>query len=135
MSQENVEIALKLIAAWNRGDVEGWLKSVHPDGEWSSAILRQVEGDEAASFRGHRELKRFWDEWHELWALTLEPFDVRDLGETVVVLAGMHTRGSESGVDLDQEVGYVMEFEGGLIRRSRAYFGAEATLVAAGLSE
>ena len=53
----------------------------------------------------------------------------------VVVLAGMHTRGSESGVDLDQEVGYVMEFEGGLIRRSRAYFGAEATLVAAGLSE
>ncbi len=135
MSQENAKIVRQLFDAWNRGDVDGWLELIDPDGEWSSAILRQVEGNEAASFRGHRELRRFWDEWHELWDLTVEPSEIRDLGGTVVVLAGMHTRGGESGVDLDREVGYVMEIDGGLVRRSRAYFGAEAALEAAGLSE
>jgi ketosteroid isomerase-like protein len=133
MSRENLEIVRQLIDAWNRGDVDGWLELVHPDGEWSSAILRQVEGDEAASFRGHLELRRFWDEWHEVWALTVEPSEIRDLGETIVVLGDMHTRGSKSGVDLDREVGYVMELEDGLVRRSRAYFSAEAALEAAGL--
>lgn len=135
MSQENVEAVRQLIDAWNRGDVEGWLKSVHPDGEWSSAILRQVEGSDAATVRGHEELRRFWDEWHELWALTIEPSEVRDLGETVLLLGRMSTRGNESGIDLNREIGYVCEFEDGLIRRTRAYFGAEATLEAAGLSE
>ena len=67
--------------------------------------------------------------------MTVTPLEIRDLGETVVLLAGMHTRGSESGVDLDQEVGYVMEFEAGLLRRSSAYRSAEAALEAAGLSE
>ena len=135
MSEENVEIVRRLIDAWNRGDVDAWLELIHPDGEWSSAILRQVEGDEAASYRGRVELRRFWDEFHEVWALTVEPSEIRDLGETVIVIAGMHTRGSGSGVDLDREVGYVMEFEDGFVRRSRAYVSAEAALEAAGLSE
>ena len=135
MSQESIEAVRRLIDAWNRGDVDSWLKTAHPDVEWSSAVLRQVEGSEAASYRGHEELRRFWDEWHELWDLTIEPSDIRDLGEAVLVLARMHTRGNVSGVDLDREVGYVIEVDDGLIRKARAYLSAEAALEAAGLSE
>jgi ketosteroid isomerase-like protein len=52
MSKENVDAVRQLIDGWNRGDVDAWLQPVHPDGEWSSAILRQVEGAEAASYQG-----------------------------------------------------------------------------------
>jgi len=47
MSQENAEVVRAAFAAWNAGDREAWLALSHPDVEWSSAILRQVEGGDA----------------------------------------------------------------------------------------
>ena len=52
MSRKNIEIVEELLDAWNSGDVDRWLRTAHPDCEWSSGILRQVEGAEAATFRG-----------------------------------------------------------------------------------
>ena len=135
MSEENVDAVRALFDAWNRGDVEAWLKPAHPDVEWSSAIIRQVEGSDSASYRGHEELGQFWRDWHELWDLSIEPLETRDLGETVLFLGRMHTRGNVSGVDLNREIGWVCEFEDGLVRRVDAYLSAEAALEAVGLSE
>jgi ketosteroid isomerase-like protein len=135
MSQENVQAVRQIIDRWNAGDVDGWLEPAHPDIEWSSAVLRQVEGAGASVYRGKDELQRFWQDWHELWDLTIEPAEVRDLGETVVVLGHMRTRGNMSGVDLERPVGYVFEFEDRLIRRARAFLTAEEALEAAGLRE
>ena len=135
MSKKNVEIVEALIEGWNGGDVDRWLQFAHPDCEWSSGILRQVEGVEAATVRGHQELRRFWEEWHRLWAVTIEPSEIRDLGETVLVLARMRARGNESGIDLDREIGYVIDFDDGLVRRSTAYLSAEAALAAVGAPE
>jgi ketosteroid isomerase-like protein len=133
--QENVEIVRSSFDGWNRGDVEAWLDGVHPDAEWSSAIARQVEGSGAASYRGHDELRRFWEEWHEVWELTMELTEVRDLGDTVLAFALVTVRGYESGIDLERRVGYVIEFEDGLVRTARSYMDQAAALEAAGLSE
>ena len=70
MSRENVETVASLFEAWNRGDREGWLAPSHPDVEWSSAVVRQVEGTETV-YRGRAEVERFWDEWHAVWSLEL----------------------------------------------------------------
>src|SRR5688572_2018149 len=86
MSRENVEAVLGLIDAWNRGDRDGWMARAHPDAEWSSAILRHVEGVEAVH-KGSAELQRFWDEWHALWNVEIEVSETRDLGGTVLALA------------------------------------------------
>jgi ketosteroid isomerase-like protein len=134
MSRENVERVLRFIDAWNRGDREGWLAPAHPETEWSSAILREVEGREVV-YRGRAELGRFWDEWHALWNLELEVSEARDLGDTVVVLAQMRTKGKASGVEVERSIGYVIEFEDGLLRKIRAYLSPKETLEAVGLSE
>lgn len=134
MSRENVEAVVEAIDAWNRGDRDAWLASTHPDAEWSSAVLRELQGQQATSV-GPRGLGEFWDEWHSLWNLTIEVSETRDLGDTVVVLAEIRGTGNASGADVDRPVGYVFELDGGLIRRGTAYLTPDEALAAVGLSE
>ena len=134
MSQENVEAVLRTLRGWNDGAMEVWLGDAHPEVEWRSAIARQVEGSDAVH-RGHGEMRQFWEEWHSVWSLTIHVSETRDLGDTVVALGRMCTRGDASGVDLESPVGYVFEFEGGLARRVTAYMGHAEALEAVGLPE
>src|SRR5687768_13798957 len=85
---------------WNRGDVDAWLRAAHQEVEFSSEILKRVEGDETV-LRGTAELRRFWDEWHSVWNLTIDVSEIRDLGDTVVALGRIRTRGKASGIDLE----------------------------------
>jgi ketosteroid isomerase-like protein len=134
MSQENVEAVRRCLEGWNRNDLDAWLRDAHPEVEWFSAVSRAVEGAETVR-RGLPEMRRFWDEWHSVWDLTVEIVETRDLGDTVIALGRMHTRGDASGVDLDSPVAYVFEFEAGLCRRVRAYLDHAEALEAVGLSE
>jgi ketosteroid isomerase-like protein len=135
MSQKNVDVIRGLVDAWNSGNRAGWLAPSHPEVEWSSAIVRQVEGTEAAAYRGRAEIGEFWDEWHELWSLEIEPSEIRDLGDAVLVLAVLRTQGKSSGVEVERSIGYVFQFEDGLVRRATAYMTPEEALEAAGLRE
>jgi ketosteroid isomerase-like protein len=134
MSQETVEIVEGCLRAWNRGDRDGWLAPTHPEVEWSSAIQRQVEGADRV-YRGQAEVGRFWDEWHALWNTEIDFSEVRDLGDTVLALAEFRAKGKGSGAEVEQSIGYLFEFEDGLIRRAKAYLSPEKALEAAGLSE
>jgi ketosteroid isomerase-like protein len=134
MSQENVDVARRAMDAWNRGDIEGWLESGHPDIEWTSGIATEVSGTEQV-YRGEVEMRRFWDEWHSLWDLTVEIWDIRDLGDRVVTIGRIQTHGKTSGIDLERPVAYVFEFEGGLIRKLRAYADPGEALEAVGLQK
>jgi ketosteroid isomerase-like protein len=133
MSQENVEVVRGLMDAWNRGDREGWLAPSHPEVEWSSAVLRQVQGE--TIHRGRVALGRFWDEWHTLWSLKVEVSELRDLGDSVLALARLRTTGRSSGVEVERSIGYLFQFEDGLVRRAQAYLSPEEALKAAGLRE
>jgi ketosteroid isomerase-like protein len=131
MSQANVDAALRGLDGWNRGDVDAWLEAVHPDIEWISEVSRQVEGA-ATVYRGLDEMRRYWDEWHELWSVTIDVTETFDLGDTVVVFADLRTRGGASGIDLERPIAYVFEFgPDGLARRARAYFDPDEALAAA----
>lgn len=134
MSQENVEAVRRALDGWNRGDVDAWVESAHPDIEWFSAIKGRVEGDNTV-YRGVAETRRFWDEWHAIWELTIELSDIRDLGDTVLALGRMQARGDGSGIDIESPIGYVFEFEGGVVRRARSYLNPRQALEAVGLRE
>jgi ketosteroid isomerase-like protein len=134
MSQENVELVQRNFQAWNRGDVDAWLESAHPEVEWSSAIARRMEGD-ATVYRGRAQMRQFWDEWHSVWDLTIDLSEFRDLGETVVAIGSMRAHGKTSGIDIEGPVAYVFELDGGLGRRVRAYLDHAEALEALGLSE
>ena len=134
MSQENVEIVRRSMEGWNRGDFDAWGASAHQEIEFSSAIMRQAEGDERA-FRGSREMRQYWEEWHSLWDLHVEVSEIRDLGDTVVAVGGMKVRGKGSGVEVESPVAYVFEFDEGLFRKVRAYLDPGEALKAVGLEE
>ncbi|MFN2615894.1 MAG: nuclear transport factor 2 family protein [Thermoleophilaceae bacterium] len=134
MSRENVEVVRGMFEAWNRGDREGWLAPAHPDVEWSSAILREVEGVET-THTGRAAVRRFWDDWHRLWDLEVEPSELRDLGDSVLLLARVRIRSRSSGAEVERAIGYVFRFEDSLVRRADAYLSPEEALEAAGLSE
>jgi ketosteroid isomerase-like protein len=134
MSQENVDAVRSMLDGWNRGDVDSWLASAHPEIEWSSEIARRMQGAETM-YLGRAAMRRFWDEWHSVWDLTIEASEIRDLGDTVLVVGRMRARGKASGVDLDEAVAYVYELDGGLIRKARAYLDPSQALEALGLRE
>ena len=131
MSQANVDVLLQSFDGWNRGDVEAWLERAHPDIEWISAISRQVEGSSTV-YRGHAGLRRYWDEWHELWSVAIHLTETVDLGDTVVAIGDLRTHGGASGIDLERPIAFVFEFGAdGLVRRAQAYFDPDEALAAA----
>ena len=134
MSQENVDAVRRSFEAWNRGDIDAWLESSHPEIEWFSEVARRLGGAETV-YRGQAQMREFWDEWHAVWDLTIEISEFRDLGDTVVALGHMRAHGNASGIELEAPVGYVAEFEGGLARKLRSYLDPGQALEAAGLSE
>jgi ketosteroid isomerase-like protein len=134
MSHANLEVVRGILNAWNRGDVDAWLAPAHPEIEWFSEVARRLAGSETV-YRGPAGMRRFWDEWHDVWDLTIEVSEVRDLGDTVVAMADVRTRGGVSGIDLERQLAFVFELEGGLARRVRSYFEPGEALEAVGLRE
>jgi ketosteroid isomerase-like protein len=134
MPGENVEKVRKSFEAWNRGDREGWMEFAHPDGEWSSATARHVEG-RGTIYRGKEGLERFWEESHGVWGLGIEVTELRDLGDMVLAIAVVRATGTASGARVQQTRGYVFEFDEGLVRRAASYLSAEEALAATGLTE
>ena len=134
MSRENVETVRRSLDGWNRGDVDAWLQSAHPEIEWFSEVARRMEGSETV-YRGTAEMRRYWDEWHSVWEVTIDVSEIRDLGETVLALGRIRTHGEVSGIDLDQPVAYVFEFDGDLARKVRAYLDPQRALETVGLRE
>jgi ketosteroid isomerase-like protein len=119
---------LRSIAAWNRGDFDACVDFAHPDVEWTSGVAEKLSGD--AIYRGVDGVRRYWDEWHELWRVRL---DVREIGDTVVVVACTEARGDLSGVILRQRIGYTYEFEDRMARRVRSFIDPDDAFEAVGI--
>ena len=70
-----------------------------------------------------------------MWGSSIKTSDIRDLGDTVLLLGYLQTRGSASGVTLDTPIAYVFRFDEGLIRKVRLYMDPSEALKAVGLEE
>jgi ketosteroid isomerase-like protein len=132
MSQENVEAFNRALAAYNRGTVEPMVEVSHPEIEWYP-LSAEVEG--GVCFRGHEGLRQWFANLHA----TFEEFeasvdDVRDLGDVVLALGGVHLRFRTGGI-LNTEAGYLSRFQDALAVWARMYPSHAEALEAAGLSE
>lgn len=103
----------------------------HPDIEWTSAVADKLTG--GAVYRGLDGLRRYWDEWHELWSVRLDIREIVEDGDTVLVVACTEARGHAGGVMLRERLGYVYEFEDGMARRVRSFIDPAEAYEAAGL--
>jgi ketosteroid isomerase-like protein len=136
MSRENVESVQRAIDAWNADDLDGFLAELDADVEWHPAIEPGLEG-KATTYRGHDGARKIWTEDRgESWErLVNRPREMRDLGESVLVLGHLDLTARTTGLEFNQEVGEVFDLRAGKIVRIRDFLTHAEALEAAGLSE
>ena len=119
MAQSNAETVREAFQQWNTGAREEFLERVAPDVE-IKVTSSQVSGGEP--YRGH---EGYWDwvrtmeESFETWELYPDTFEERD--DAVLVLGRMRLRGRASGVELDQETGWIVDVRDGMMLRLRSF--------------
>jgi ketosteroid isomerase-like protein len=135
MSQENVEAFRRVVAAYNRRDIEALLDVFDPTVETRPLTLTMF-GQEATVYRGHQGILQFLRDVDEaLSQVLVELFDVRDLGERILASGRLRGRGRASGAEIESPVSWIVEFSGGRIVRMRDYLDQREALQAAGLRE
>ena len=129
MSRENVELVQSWFKRWNGGDRDFSTDELHRDFQVVSRL-------QAEPFAGREGLHRWMQEVDEQfgeWQLVADEW--RDAGDRVVVLGRVRLRGKESGVEVDQPHGWLVEFQDGTVFRFQHFARPHEALEAAGLSE
>src|SRR5687767_14196957 len=130
MSQENVEVVLRIHRAVARGDLDGLLAEVHPSGEYRAAVQQAMEG-EGAAFRGHAGMARWLTDLHELYeGLESEVVETRDLGDQVVVAFVVSGTARQSGITLEQPLAQLVTIRDGKAVEVRDFRSVEEALEA-----
>ena len=136
MSQENVEAVRRGVEAWNADDLDAFLAGLDPEVEWHPSIEPALEGGET-TYRGHDGARKAWDDYRGgAWErLTMRIQEIRDLGESVLVLGQADLTARTTGLEFTEEVGSLMTFRSGKVLTSQDFLSHAEALKAAGLSE
>jgi ketosteroid isomerase-like protein len=132
MSQENVEIVQRSIAAYNRRDFEALRELSHPELEvdWSAS-----RGLEAGVYRGLEEVLRFYQGFLDTFEqVDVEPNRFIKSADSVVVPNTAYVRGRD-GIETVARSAFIFEVRGGLVARICLYQEMHEALEAAGLSK
>ena len=134
MSRENVESFERGTEAYNRRDVDGLLETLDPEVEWHSALLIPFGGAATVS-RGHDGVRQVLAEVYEALAdIHLDYSEIRDLGDRIVGIGYIRTRGKQSGAVTEMAFGTVTDMKNGKGIRIWTYLDPEEALEAAGVS-
>jgi ketosteroid isomerase-like protein len=135
MSQENVEAFKRGSEAANRRDVETLLALLDSEVQWHPAMAALL-GGETTVYRGHEGVRAWLRDQEESFAESrIDYSEIRAVGERVVAVGRLRTRGKESGVETESPVGWVVDFRNGKVIRAQAYLDPEEALEAVGLRE
>jgi ketosteroid isomerase-like protein len=133
MSQENVEIVNALYAAFGRGGFDAAADFWDP-----SMDYRAIEGavDDAGVLQGLEAYGRYIEGWIQTFdELRVEPEELIDASDQVVVVAHLTGRMRASDAAVDMRVGIVYTVRDGKIVRGREYATRAEALKALGLEE
>jgi ketosteroid isomerase-like protein len=134
MSEENVELTLRLMDAWNRRDVEAMSELWDPEGVFFPAF-EMLEG---RTYRGAAEVRQYFEDLAEFSDESRADYsEVHEVGDRVLILARVWFR-FKNGVELDQEAAYAVRWRNGKCIEGHAWIGHTAhaeALEAAGVSE
>ena len=130
MSLESVEVVRRSFEAFNVRDVDELVSLSAEDCEWLP-FRAQLEG---IVYRGHAGIRQFVSDVDDDWAaFRIDPLEFHDRGERVAVIGQLRAVGHGSGVEIDSNVGFVLELRAGRISRVTSYSSPEAALEAVGL--
>lgn len=127
MSQRNVDLVRSIIDRWSAGEVPWDLYD--PAIEWYPA----GEGpDSRRSFSGHDGVTQALEDLAEVWTnWRFTPRRFVDRGDEVVAVVRTQLRGRTSGVDVDEDWGYLFKVKGGKAIRVELFTDPQAAIEAA----
>ncbi len=128
MSQENVEIVRKAVAAYARGDLDAALTNADPDIVWNPVEEAATQGQDAI----RANVERWETDWEDYEAT---PEEYIDAGDQVLVTIHWSGRGRGSGVEVDIRTYMVYTLRDGKVIRMDEFTERSDALEAAGLSE
>jgi ketosteroid isomerase-like protein len=134
MSQENVKTVRDAATAFNRRDLDAWLKY------WTDDIdYRAAEGapDDHGPIQGKDALRAFVQDWLDTFDdFRAEPIELIEAGEDkVIAVMRISGRAKLSGVETNLTYAELNTLRDGKIARGRQYWTRDEALEAAGLSE
>ena len=133
MSQENVEVARTVLAAWNSNQHDRVVGLLDPQIVFD-ATRRVVNPKTYVGLEGMRLMVADRDEVWE--AFRTEPSEFVDAGDRVVVIGRWVGTGKGSGVEVQQPTAHVFTVKDGrVVRWELGYTERREALEAAGLSE
>ena len=132
MSREDLETLRTQVSAFNRGDVEAWLATIHPDVTFAP-ISASIEG----SYKGHDGLRRwFADNRESFESFQVRHSDVRDLGDDRRLAIGViHLRARQSGIETEVATAAIATWRDGLLIYWKDYGDPGKALEAAGIEK
>lgn len=132
MSQENVELARRALAAYNAGDLDAVLDMLAPDVE----IYSPPEYLNPGTFHGHAGFLEWLGRWLDAWdSFSVEAYDFRPIGDEAIASVRQYAKGKDSGVEVEMDVAYLFTFHDGKATRFHIYPRRADALQAVGLSE
>jgi ketosteroid isomerase-like protein len=135
MSEDNVEAFKRTVDASNRRDLEAFLEQVDEEVEWHPAMTALLRG-ETTVYRGREGVREWWRDLEEAFPYQQAVFpEVRDLGDRIVAMGYLRTRGRESGVETETPAAYVVDYRNGKAILVRTFLDHQEALKAAGLPE
>jgi ketosteroid isomerase-like protein len=133
MSEENVELVRQGFQAFAAGGVEAMLAFVAPN----VVTYAFTEWPGPSKYHGHDGLRALMAEWIENFDdFAMEVREVREVGDTVLVLAETTGRIKGSGLPIRQPFGAIYwDFQDGRVGGIRNFLTWREALEAAGLRE
>lgn len=131
MADGNAELLRRVIEDFDTGGIEAALAHIHPEIVWR-APPEWLEADVYHGHDGLRELVAQWSASFEEYRLDLER--TVDLGaDRTLALLYQRGRIKDSGLQIEQPVGFVAVVRDRLLAEVDVYFGWDAAVAAAGL--
>ncbi len=133
MTQENVELAARVVDAFNRRDLDAFAEYCTADVEWFPSLAGAIEG---GSYVGREGMERYFADYDEAWErLTVVNDAYRSADDRVLACGRLDAIGRGSGVPVTTPIWTVFEFRGGKVSRARVFHDRGEALRAAGPRE
>jgi ketosteroid isomerase-like protein len=129
---ENVEVARRGYEAFNRGDIDGALESMHPEIEWQTYI---VPGPGGGTYHGRDGVRQLWSDARGIFGeFRNEPERFIEVPpDRVVAFVRICGVGRESGVPVEVRIAHVLTIKDGLAFRVQSFEDREEALQHVGL--
>jgi ketosteroid isomerase-like protein len=125
------------VEAYHRRDLDAVAIVFHPDLEYYPYREFVEAGLAEPCYHGPSGYRTYIEGTHEVWGadVRLDPTELLDLGDRLVLLADMPMRAQASGVPLAQTYANVATVKDGWVVRQQDFLDQSEALEAVGLSE